>query len=249
MADRIPPDKAPASAGSPLADGKATQLETHINSLFTSYQATGLSTHDPYHKVVVSLCALGLVTDRARAEQTAAQRQGREELATLVGQTRQVATQIGKASGEVEEAAEQIAVAEAAVAGTLAKLAAFDRTFEDRADRIERATRLDLNAAVMRNGSLLAGLVVASLLVGAVGGYDLGARETFGTPYTAAERLQRTFGLDALSARMWSDLIPLNDPRPLIARCRDLAQYGYQRDRRYCDMQLTVPPAQTPPGT
>ncbi len=249
MADRIPPDKMPAPAGSPLAGGKATQLETHIQSLFATYQAIGLSTHDPYHKVVVSLCALGLVTDRARTEQAAAQRQGREELATLVGQTRQVATQIGKASGEVEEAAEQIAVAEAAVAGTLAKLAAFDQTFEERANRIEQAMRLDLHATIMRNGSLLAGLVVASLLVGAVGGYGLGARETFGSPYTAVERLQRTFGLDALSARMWSDLIPLNDPRPLIARCRDLAQYGYQRDRRYCDMQLTVPPAQIPSGT
>lgn len=249
MADRIAPDKAPASAGSPLAGSKASQLETHIHSLFATYQATGLSTHDPYHRVVVSLCALGLVTDRARAEQAAALRQGREELTTLMGHTRQVATQIGKASGEVEEAAERIAVAEAAVVGNLAKLAAFDRTFEDRANRIERATRLDLHAAVMRNGSLLAGLVVASLLVGAVGGYGLGAREAFGGPYTAVERLQRTFGLDALSARMWSDLIPLNDPRPLIARCRDLAQYGYQRDRRYCDMQLTVPPAQTPPGT
>lgn len=124
-----------------------------------------------------------------------------------------------------------------------ARLEAVAAEAKGSADRVERAMRLDVRSTVARHGFLLAGIVLASTLAGGIGAYSLlGGREAFVSRITVAEHLQRAYGLDEPSAQAWDGVIPLNDLRQALARCRE-SYYYYENGRRYCDLRLYVPTA------
>lgn len=82
---------------------------------------------------------------------------------------------------------------------------------------------------------------VISIAMAGLGGYLLGYSEVFGSRHTTVDRLRHEFGIDELSAQIWTEIIPRNDLRLEIPICK-----GYrsqiENGRRYCDIKLFVSP-------
>ena len=106
------------------------------------------------------------------------------------------------------------------------------------------ANRSDADAIVGRLRTPLAYAALLCFAVVIVGIYRLGEHGALGSRDTVTDHLRQAYGLDEPSARAWSEVIPLNDLRQVLARCREL-HYYYENGGRYCDLRLYVP---TPPG-
>ncbi|CAA2145567.1 MULTISPECIES: hypothetical protein [Methylobacterium] len=248
MNSPIPPNRTPASVGSSPTGAKSSALEAQIHKLFKTYEEAGLPSNDVFHNVLISVCALTLIADQSRSDHASAMKRDLARLETIAAGIQQVGDRAGKAIVNVEHATQRIEHSNAMVAGNVAKLEDLDRRSETHTARIEQATSLDLPSIVAGYTSMIIAVVVGGLLIGATLGYNLGVWEVFGSRYTVAERVERTLGIDELSAKALSDIVPLNrDLGITIARCRDTQLYYSKTERFYCDWRIIVPPLSQKP--
>ncbi|WP_156465745.1 hypothetical protein [Methylobacterium sp. Leaf106] len=213
--------------------GEPTDLEKAIDRVLEEARKSGMRKEDPHYDFLVTLMAASRKFDTNVARYT-------QKIERHSGFIKDV-------TDENHQILEFIKHYRVAVAKDTAERSEFEISFEEKTVRIQRATSIDLRSTVAGYGIVLGLIIAVSLLIGVSSGYNLGVREVFGSRYTAAERLKWIFGLDELSARTWSSLIPLNaDLDALIARCHE-QRSSFDSERRRCVVQLNVPaPTKSP---